>query len=349
MADTEIQCYNKACGKKFSPLENGEESCQFHPGVPVFHDALKGWSCCSKRTTDFTEFLKILGCTFGKHSNNKPAEELKPKVKTSKEAKTPGPAVVQVITPPPKPIKKIEDEVKPSVNEPLQTLPVKTTSSYNKEKAARVDMKEEDEIVTVGTTCRNGGCGAAYANGPNDDLTCVHHPGTAIFHEGMKFWSCCQRKTSDFTSFLNQEGCSKGKHLWKKQLESAVTCRYDWHQTGPNVIISVFAKNCNIDTSSFETNQVYLKASVDFEGWKHFDLWLNLYGVIDPKLSKVTVSGAKVEITLRKSRAMKWSKIGTIEEKPVDKAIEDVKNEEQSKTNDSEGSDLEGIDDVIFD
>jgi len=33
------------------------DSCQHHPGVPVFHDALKGWSCCKKRTTDFTEFL----------------------------------------------------------------------------------------------------------------------------------------------------------------------------------------------------------------------------------------------------------------------------------------------------
>ena len=38
---------------------NGLESCQHHPGVPVFHDALKGWSCCKKRTTDFTDFLKI--------------------------------------------------------------------------------------------------------------------------------------------------------------------------------------------------------------------------------------------------------------------------------------------------
>ena len=37
-----------------------------------------------------------------------------------------------------------------------------------------------------------------------------------IFHEGMKFWSCCQRKTSDFQSFLNQEGCMLGEHKWKK-------------------------------------------------------------------------------------------------------------------------------------
>jgi len=45
---------------------------------------------------------------------------------------------------------------------------------------------------------------------------CKYHPGVPIFHEGMKFWSCCQRKTSDFQSFLNQEGCMLGEHKWKK-------------------------------------------------------------------------------------------------------------------------------------
>lgn len=46
---------------------------------------------------------------------------------------------------------------------------------------------------------------------------CLHHPGVPIFHEGLKFWSCCQRKTTDFNSFLSQEGCREGKHVWKKE------------------------------------------------------------------------------------------------------------------------------------
>ena len=37
-------------------------------GGPVFHDALKGWSCCKKRVTDFGEFLAMPGCTAGPHS-----------------------------------------------------------------------------------------------------------------------------------------------------------------------------------------------------------------------------------------------------------------------------------------
>ena len=32
----------------------------------------------------------------------------------------------------------------------------------------------------------------------------------------MKYWSCCQRKTSEFDNFLNQAGCTEGSHLWFK-------------------------------------------------------------------------------------------------------------------------------------
>jgi hypothetical protein len=38
------------------------DSCTFHPGAPFFHDAYKGWSCCKKKCTDFTEFLNIKVC-----------------------------------------------------------------------------------------------------------------------------------------------------------------------------------------------------------------------------------------------------------------------------------------------
>jgi len=35
------------------------DSCRYHPGVPVFHDALKSWSCCEKKSTDFSVFLDM--------------------------------------------------------------------------------------------------------------------------------------------------------------------------------------------------------------------------------------------------------------------------------------------------
>lgn len=47
--------------------------------MPYFHDAYKGWSCCKKKSVDFTEFLNIKGCELSEHSNQKPPEPEKPK------------------------------------------------------------------------------------------------------------------------------------------------------------------------------------------------------------------------------------------------------------------------------
>lgn len=46
--------------------------------MPFFHDAYKGWSCCNRKSVDFTEFLNIKGCQLSKHSNVKPIEPEKP-------------------------------------------------------------------------------------------------------------------------------------------------------------------------------------------------------------------------------------------------------------------------------
>lgn len=95
----EVLCYNRGCGQKYCPSQEdgkvypeGEGKtpvllkmlqfqpwpqpgpCRFHPGAPYFHDAYKGWSCCGKKATDFTEFLNFPGCTKGRHSRDKPVE-----------------------------------------------------------------------------------------------------------------------------------------------------------------------------------------------------------------------------------------------------------------------------------
>uniref|UniRef100_A0A8C9WL59 Cysteine and histidine rich domain containing 1 n=1 Tax=Scleropages formosus TaxID=113540 RepID=A0A8C9WL59_SCLFO len=82
-----VLCYNRGCGQRFDPERNPDDACTYHPGVPVFHDALKGWSCCKRRTTDFSDFLSIAGCTKGPHNKEKPPEPVKPDVKTSGEKK----------------------------------------------------------------------------------------------------------------------------------------------------------------------------------------------------------------------------------------------------------------------
>ena len=32
--------------------------------------------------------------------------------------------------------------------------------------------------------------------------------------KGLKYWSCCQRKTTEFQQFLDQEGCEIGVCKW---------------------------------------------------------------------------------------------------------------------------------------
>ena len=52
--------------------------------------------------------------------------------------------------------------------------------------------------------------------------SCVYPP---LHHPRMKYWSCCKRKTSDFNTFLSQEGCTKGPHVWKKEDTVCVFCQ----------------------------------------------------------------------------------------------------------------------------
>lgn len=41
-----FKCINKGCQKEYSPAENNEQACNYHPGMPIFHDIKKFWSCC---------------------------------------------------------------------------------------------------------------------------------------------------------------------------------------------------------------------------------------------------------------------------------------------------------------
>jgi hypothetical protein len=95
----------------------------------------------------------------------------------------------------------------------------------------------------------------------------------------MKYWSCCQRKTSDFDNFLNQSGCTEGKHLWFKK-EEKVECRHDFHQTGGFVILTFYSKTPVPEKTSIKANSISLKIDASFEGGsKSFTKDLNLFGV----------------------------------------------------------------------
>ena len=57
------ECRRRACSAKYKKgsSRDGEE-CQHHPGVPIFHEGSKGYSCCKRRVLEFDEFMKIEGC-----------------------------------------------------------------------------------------------------------------------------------------------------------------------------------------------------------------------------------------------------------------------------------------------
>lgn len=301
--DGKLQCYNRSCGQMFEPDSNKEDSCLHHPGLPVFHDAYKMWSCCNRKTTDFTEFLNMKGCTRSYHSNVKPPEPVKPAAKDTTEVSIPKPLEQRVILP------------RPDESEPLGPLPHTVGSSLKpmlekmQKEITLEPVQVNDSEIQLNTPCQNKGCHASYKGEHTNAETCLYHSGIPVFHEGMKYWSCCVKRTTDFNSFLEQVGCSTGQHKWHKDknVENKVKCRYDWHQTGNSVIISVYSKCPLPDLSSIESNAVKLHIHIAFGKDKEvFDEEVILFGIIDPSASSVTYLGSKVEIKLKKAEAVSW-------------------------------------------
>ncbi|XP_005941994.1 cysteine and histidine-rich domain-containing protein 1 [Maylandia zebra] len=323
-----LLCYNKGCGQKFDPDKNKDDSCLFHPGAPVFHDALKGWSCCRKRTTDFSEFLSIKGCTRGRHSDVKPQEPLRPEVSSDK-GEIKHAEGREIIYQGPKSAEMLQKE-RPSSDEPMTKLPQKVSASLA-QALEKLDIskrgeneKKESQAVICGTRCKNAGCKTVY-QGPQTDMeVCTHHPGAPVFHEGYKYWSCCCIKTTDFNAFLDQKGCTMGKHRWvPKQDKKKVACRYDWHQTGNSVVVTIYAKNANPEFSSIEANRTVLSCQIQFENNKIFKKEFHLWGVINVKHSSVNMVPSKLEINLRKADQVAWGKLEDPNYKPEPEPADD--------------------------
>ncbi|KAM9600768.1 integrin beta-1-binding protein 2 isoform 2-T2 [Morphnus guianensis] len=291
-----LLCYNKGCGERFDPEHNARDSCLYHPGVPIFHDALKGWSCCKKRTTDFSEFLSIKGCTKGFHSNEKPPESFSQEETSDKPKANP---VEEFIIQGPKSAEKMQRE-RPSSNEPRQRLPIKVSRSLE-QALEKLNLSSKNEApegsctgeaaaqVRAGTTCKNAACKAIYQGPESNTEVCTFHPGVPVFHEGMKYWSCCGVKTTDFSAFLEQLGCSSGQHCWTgKGDKKAVSCRQDWHQTSSQVVVTVYAKNPLPALSSVKANRTV---------------------VIEIEKSFVSMVPTKVEIMLCKASPGSWARL----------------------------------------
>jgi len=315
---TQLLCYNRGCGRQFNPRDNppDSEDCKHHPGAPYFHETYKGWTCCEKKSTDFTEFLNTPGCARGPHSREKPIEpenitgKIDDRSLEEQLKEINGSSSGQTTHRAPEPTIK---ETRPDFdNTPIIPLIAKRAPSLKPAAASTIsNTSQGTNEISTGEPCKNGGCKETYSSSITS-TQCTYHPGVPIFHEGMKYWSCCQRKTSDFQSFLNQEGCMLGEHKWKKDNEGSaiVECRYDWHQTATHVTVAIYAKKYDPDISKIEIHPIRLKVHVYFpEQAGAFDLDLELAGVINVEESTASMAGTKLEIKMKKGEPGSWAKL----------------------------------------
>uniref|UniRef100_A0A670YT48 CS domain-containing protein n=1 Tax=Pseudonaja textilis TaxID=8673 RepID=A0A670YT48_PSETE len=122
----------------------------------------------------------------------------------------------------------------------------------------------------------------------------------------MKYWSCCGIKTTDFAAFLEQKGCSRGKHTWEDK--KLVSCRQDWHQTSSQVVVTLYARTPLPHLSSIQANRTGVRG-VAFEGEKFFQAQLDLWGVINVEKSFASLLPSKVEIALKKASPVAWARL----------------------------------------
>uniref|UniRef100_A0A9J2P0U7 CS domain-containing protein n=1 Tax=Ascaris lumbricoides TaxID=6252 RepID=A0A9J2P0U7_ASCLU len=297
-------CYNKGCGQKFNPNENNADACIYHPGPAYFHDAYKIWNCCNKKSTDFGTWLSFKGCTRGRHNGEKPVEETAKPIKVETKIRPEAPEEVIVWNGLNKPAAR--DETPRTISrvplEPTEAA-LKAIEAHNEQRLG------EPSALHIGVACANSGCDKVYQGEQSNSEKCIYHPGTAVFHEGMKYWSCCEKKTSDFGAFLEQRGCTTGSHCWSKN-ERVDKIREDWFCRSGHIHLNVYCKGALPDDCVVESDGLILRAKVVHGfGTKETNLNYELFGEIDVPQSKVIVGERKLEMVLKQKGTESWPRL----------------------------------------
>ncbi|KAG0264735.1 hypothetical protein BG011_006165 [Mortierella polycephala] len=301
-------CTHRGCEKTYDEATNSDTACTFHPQGPIFHEGLKGWSCCSKRVISFDQFLAIPGCSVGRHTDI-PREEFPPQTSNEK-VEVPEAAA-------PSAVDKSGTEV---YGTPAAPVVAASKSAAVSVPAAAPEpvVEEEDDLslpVPAGKTCMRRGCGQTYVSeeeSRGDKVQCQYHPGSPVFHEGSKGWSCCPRKVLEFEEFLKLKGCrTTNQHLFvgakKEKIEELVQCRHDWYQTQTHINLSIFAKKVDAKTAVVEFKDREVSIDLRMPDGKRFKMVLPLFQPIEPAGSSFEVMGTKVEITMKKGNGISWA------------------------------------------
>ncbi|KAF8321273.1 chord-domain-containing protein [Clavulina sp. PMI_390] len=314
------KCTRRGCGKSFEADQNEDESCSYHHGAPVFHEGLKSWSCCNevnKPVLDFDEFMKIQGCTKGKHSDEKPMASA---LQTSTTPAGPASSTSTPGTSTPQMTGTADAKGKETYSTTSVSQTISNAPSTPAPPAPVVEDEDDvDAPVKPGAKCLRLGCGKAFVSqeesrlGDGEESICVYHPSPPIFREGSKGYLCCKRRVLEFDEFLKIQGCKTGKHVFVKKSQASggeaehVKCRIDHYQTPTNVHVSVFAKKVIKEQSKviFEKDQIHLDLLLPDN--KRFVHSLNLFGGITPDECTATFFGTKVELLLVKEDGRSWN------------------------------------------
>ncbi|EEF51498.1 cysteine and histidine-rich domain-containing protein RAR1 [Ricinus communis] len=202
-----LRCQRIGCNATFTDDDNPEGSCQYHDAGPIFHDGIKEWSCCKKRSHDFTLFLEIPGCKTGKHTTEKPVLS-----KTTPSPKKPisAPAAAMATNLSSKescPRCKQGFFCSDHGSQVKQPAPARSSASQGSSgpRTKIVDINQPQ-------TCRNQGCGKTFKEKDNHEIACSYHPGPAVFHDRLRGWKCCDVHVKEFDEFMTIPPCTKGWH-----------------------------------------------------------------------------------------------------------------------------------------
>nr|CAD7441719.1 unnamed protein product [Timema bartmani] len=260
------------------------------------------------------------GCTKSFHSNIKPPEPEKPVVDKTEadkviEAKAPRVPLAQSLERPAftTPLVQLKPEVSSVLKEQVKAL---VKPSQNNQRDTLADLE-----IPLGTNCKNNSCKTTYEGPGRSTGECRHHPGYPVFHEGLKYWTCCQKRTTDFNTYFQPMFAIKNlllmfgyhqpaNHGCPISTDQQVNLRFDWHQTAGFVVVSVYGKKYDPHSSTVELSPVRLKIHMFFpEEQGSFDLDLELRGIVNVSHSSASMLPTKLEVKLRKAEPGSWSKL----------------------------------------
>jgi len=230
-------CQRIGCDAVYDPrdpeLTNPPGCCRHHPGAPLFHEGNKSWTCCGRKSHDFSLFMDIAGCATGRHTQRKPPKPATANVSSARGSDA-APTKIEARAAGDESASKREEcnrcrsgffcadhAASAEAQAAFGLTGLESAGPPSSERGVVDDAADEKEDEKkpreqvdphLERTCRNVGCGEKFTEAENENDSCRFHPGPPIFHERKKGWACCDQTRWDFDEFLNIPTCAVGRH-----------------------------------------------------------------------------------------------------------------------------------------